>query len=64
MRNRYAGRCTHCGGSVEAAAGYFERRDHRWHVRCGKCVRERRADYGVSSARSIAAAGKAEDGDG
>lgn len=38
MRNKYAGSCLRCHCTVEAGAGYFQRVDGRWRVRCRSCV--------------------------
>ncbi|MFM2005445.1 MAG: hypothetical protein RLZZ09_1100 [Pseudomonadota bacterium] len=38
MRNKYAGCCVECGAAVHVGAGYFERRNGRFVVRCMTCV--------------------------
>jgi hypothetical protein len=39
-RNRYPGKCDHCGGHVEANAGYLVYYRNAWHIRCGRCYHE------------------------
>lgn len=38
MRNKYAGCCVECRAAVPVGAGYFERRNGRFVVRCMACV--------------------------
>jgi hypothetical protein len=39
VRNRYPGRCADgCGTYVPVQAGYFQRRNGRWLVRCMPCT--------------------------
>lgn len=38
MRNKYAGCCADCRSAVAVGAGYFERRNGRFVVRCMACV--------------------------
>ena len=38
MRNRYVGCCVDCRDVVAVGAGYFERRNGRFVVRCMTCV--------------------------
>ena len=38
MWNKYAGACLRCHCDVAALAGYFQRVDGRWRVRCMSCV--------------------------
>lgn len=38
MRNKFAGLCRECGEPVPSGAGYFERHQGRWRVRCIPCT--------------------------
>lgn len=38
MRNKFAGDCLCCGQRVESGAGYFQRVNRGWKVRCRMCV--------------------------
>lgn len=38
MRNKYAGDCLLCHCTVDAGAGYFQRINGLWRVRCRSCV--------------------------
>lgn len=37
MSNRYAGKCSCCGGAVKARAGFLERVKGAWVLRCVGC---------------------------
>lgn len=38
MRNRFSGTCRECAKPVAATAGYFERHNGGWRVRCIPCT--------------------------
>lgn len=63
MRNRFSGPCKNCGRTVEAGAGYFERRPHGWAVRCIPCTARTKETAGkplsLAQAEALAERGRA-----
>lgn len=47
MRNQFPGPCRECGTTVPSDAGYFERHQGRWRVRCIPCTAKGKAARGA-----------------
>jgi hypothetical protein len=61
MRNKFPGHCRECNTYVEADAGYFERFQKTWRVRCIPCTATAKlAKGGRLSAPQMAALRKPE----
>lgn len=46
MRNKHPGPCRDCGERVAVGAGYFERHQGAWRVRCIPCTAKAKAAAG------------------
>ena len=47
MRNKYPGPCRECGEWVAPQAGYFERHQGSWRVRCTPCTASAKSARGA-----------------